>query len=73
LDPDQALAKAAADETDLAAQLDAADIELVIGKPEAAFERLLGLIRTRAGRSGTRRGCGCLSCSRRWATQTSGC
>ncbi len=49
LDPDQALAKAAADQTDLAAQLDAADIELVIGKVDAAFDRLLGLIRTRAG------------------------
>ncbi|MDQ1482857.1 MAG: putative thioredoxin [Actinomycetota bacterium] len=49
LDPDQALARAAADPLDLQAQLDAADIELVVGQPEAAFDRLLGLIRTRAG------------------------
>ena len=49
LDPEQTLAKAASDGADVQAQLDAADIELVIGQPDAAFDRLLALIRTRAG------------------------
>ncbi len=49
LDPDQTLTKAASDGADLQAQLDAADIELVIGQADAAFDRLLGLIRSRAG------------------------
>jgi putative thioredoxin len=49
LDPQQAIARAAAAGADLQAQLDAADIELVIGQADAAFDRLIGLIRTRAG------------------------
>lgn len=49
LDPDTALARASSEQQNLQAQLDAADIELVMGQAEAAFERLLGLIRTRAG------------------------
>lgn len=49
LDPDAVLARAAAEPVDLQAALDAADIELVLGQADAAFERLLGLIRTRAG------------------------
>ena len=34
---------------DLQAQLDAADIELLIGQPDLAFARLIGLIRDRTG------------------------
>jgi putative thioredoxin len=49
LDPDTVLVAADADPKDLQAQLDAADIELLTGQAEAAFNRLLGLIRTRAG------------------------
>ena len=48
LDPDRTLA-AAAQSKDLQAQLDAADVELVHGQVEAAFERLLGVVRSRAG------------------------
>lgn len=49
LDPKQALTAAASNPSDLQAQLDAADIELMVGQVEAAFERLLNLVRTRAG------------------------
>lgn len=49
LNPDEALAKAAASDADLTAQLDAADIELVMGQVEAAFDRLISQIRSRAG------------------------
>lgn len=49
LDPDGALAKAAADPSDVRAQLDAADIELMLGHVEAAFDRLLSVVRARAG------------------------
>lgn len=48
LDPQQALARAASS-TELSAQLDAADVELMQGQAEAAFDRLLNLVRTRAG------------------------
>jgi putative thioredoxin len=49
LQPDQALAKAAAADADLQADLDAADIEMVTGQTDAAFDRLIGLVRTRTG------------------------
>jgi len=49
LDPDQVLAAANAPGADLQAQLDAADVELVIGQVDAAFDRLIGLIKTRSG------------------------
>lgn len=48
LDPQQVLG-AAADSKDLQGQLDAADVELMTGQVDAAFNRLLNLIRTRAG------------------------
>jgi len=48
LDPQQVLA-AATDSKDVQAQLDAADVELMTGQADAAFNRLLNLIRTRAG------------------------
>ncbi|OFT82666.1 tetratricopeptide repeat protein [Corynebacterium sp. HMSC29G08] len=41
-----AIADAAADPTDMAKQLDAADAEVLAGNPEAAFERLLGHVKT---------------------------
>jgi len=44
LDPDATLSRAS-DLTDAAAQLDAADLELVNGSVEAAFERLLAVVR----------------------------
>ena len=40
------IADAAADPTDMAKQLDAADAEVLAGNPEAAFERLLGHVKT---------------------------
>lgn len=49
LDPDQVLGRAAADPNDLQGQLDAADVELVVGQADAAFDRLLRLVRSRAG------------------------
>ena len=49
LDPQQARSRADASPTDLQAQLDAADIDLVMGEAEAAFDRLIGLVRARAG------------------------
>jgi len=44
LDPDATLARAA-DLADVSAQLDAADLELVNGSVEAAFDRLLAVVR----------------------------
>ena len=49
LDPDQVLAAAGLAGADLQTLLDAADVELVTGQVEAAFDRLIGLVRTRAG------------------------
>lgn len=49
VDADEALAAAAADPADLAAQLLAADVELASQDSAAAFTRLVGLVRTRAG------------------------
>ena len=49
LDPTAALVKAGANLTDLAAQFDAADIEVAQGQPEAAFSRLLDAIRRSSG------------------------
>lgn len=49
VDADAVLARAAQPGADIAAHLDAADVELVVGDPEAAFARLLGLIRSSAG------------------------
>ncbi|WP_277100566.1 tetratricopeptide repeat protein [Corynebacterium riegelii] len=40
------IADAAADPTDMAKQLDAADAEVLAGNPEAAFERLLAHVKT---------------------------
>lgn len=48
-DPATVLARAAADPTDVDAQLAAADLELLSGQPELAFKRLIGLIRETAG------------------------
>jgi putative thioredoxin len=48
LDPEKTLTRAA-DTKDLSAQLDAADVELMQGQAEASFNRLLALVRTRAG------------------------
>lgn len=44
LDPQTTLTRAA-DTTDVQAQLDAADLDLVSGEVEAAFERLLAVVR----------------------------
>ena len=49
LDPQQVLARAEAPDADLQAHLDAADIELMTGDATVAFDRLVGLVRTRAG------------------------
>ncbi len=49
VDADQALAAAADDPADLTAQLLAADVELASQDSAAAFARLVGLVRTRAG------------------------
>jgi putative thioredoxin len=48
-DPDAALAAAEADPRDIDAALAAADAEIASGSPEAAFGRLLALVRTTAG------------------------
>ena len=42
------LAAARADDS-VGVQLDAADVEMVSGQVEAAFDRLIGLIKTKAG------------------------
>ena len=47
-DPQIVLAAARADDG-VGVQLDAADVEMVSGQVEAAFDRLIGLIRTKAG------------------------
>ncbi|HET9871073.1 MAG TPA: tetratricopeptide repeat protein [Propionibacteriaceae bacterium] len=49
LNPDQVLAAASRPDADISTQLDAADIEVVTGTPEAAFSRLVGLVRSRTG------------------------
>ena len=48
-DPDQVLAAAAADPADVAAGLAAADAEFVAGGVEAAFDRLVALVRATSG------------------------
>lgn len=48
LDPQAAITTAASTDA-LAAQLDAADVEMLTGLVDEAFGRLLGLVRTRAG------------------------
>lgn len=48
VDPQVVLAAARADDS-VGVQLDAADVELVSGQVEAAFDRLIGLVRTKAG------------------------
>ncbi|MBF6102215.1 tetratricopeptide repeat protein [Nocardia cyriacigeorgica] len=47
--PDSAIATADADPADVDAQLDAADIELFHQRPEAAFDRLIGVVKRTAG------------------------
>ena len=47
-DPEIVLAAARADDR-VGVQLDAADVEMVRGQVEAAFDRLIGLIKTKAG------------------------
>jgi putative thioredoxin len=47
-DPQVVLAAARADDS-VGVQLDAADVELVSGQVEAAFDRLIGLIKTKSG------------------------
>lgn len=49
VDGPAAITAADADPSDLDAQLVAADAELMIGNPAAAFDRLIGQVRTRAG------------------------
>lgn len=49
LNGDQVMAAAAAHPDDLQAQLDAADVELASGDADAAFGRLLQMVRTKAG------------------------
>lgn len=49
LDPDQVVARAAAGPNDVEAQLAAADLEVIHGKYEEAFERLVGLVRDLRG------------------------
>ena len=49
LNADEVLAKASAEPDDVSAQLDAADVELANGSAEAAFARLLTIVRTRPG------------------------
>ena len=48
-DPQVVLAAARADDS-VGVQLDAADVEMVSGQVEAAFDRLIGLIKTKSGR-----------------------
>lgn len=45
----QSVLSTAATSTAVADQLAAADVEMLTGQPEAAFARLIGLVRTRAG------------------------
>ncbi|ONM47228.1 tetratricopeptide repeat protein [Nocardia donostiensis] len=47
--PDSAIATADADPSNVAAALDAADVELYHQQPEAAFDRLIGLIKRTSG------------------------
>ncbi|MEU7768868.1 tetratricopeptide repeat protein [Nocardia sp. NPDC049190] len=47
--PDSAVATADADSTNVEAALDAADLELFQQRPEAAFDRLIGVIKRTAG------------------------
>jgi putative thioredoxin len=47
-DPEIVLAAARVDDS-VGVQLDAADVEMVSGRVEAAFDRLIGLIKTKAG------------------------
>ncbi|WP_227999426.1 tetratricopeptide repeat protein [Nocardia australiensis] len=47
--PDSVIATAAADPTDVAAALDAADLEMLNQRPEASFDRLIALIKRTAG------------------------
>ncbi|MBF6457362.1 tetratricopeptide repeat protein [Nocardia cyriacigeorgica] len=47
--PDSAIATADADPGNVDAQLDAADIELFHQRPEAAFDRLIGVVKRTAG------------------------
>ncbi|RAY15786.1 co-chaperone YbbN [Actinomadura craniellae] len=49
LDPEQALSDAAAEPGDAAAQIRAADVEMVSGRIEDAFERLVATVRRTAG------------------------
>ena len=49
LDPAAVLTRAAGPDADIDAHLDAADLELAQGNPEAAFARLIGVIRRTAG------------------------
>lgn len=48
-DPQRVSDDAAAHPDDVAKQLDAADLEVISGHPEAAFDRLIGLIRETSG------------------------
>ncbi|WP_369028432.1 tetratricopeptide repeat protein, partial [Nocardia farcinica] len=47
--PDSVIATADADPGNVDAQLDAADIELFHQRPEAAFDRLIGVVKRTAG------------------------
>lgn len=49
LNGDEVLARAGAEPDDVPAQLDAADVELAKGDADAAFARLLNIVRTRPG------------------------
>lgn len=49
LNADEVLARASTEPDDVPAQLDAADVELANGSAEAAFARLLNIVRTRPG------------------------
>ena len=49
VDPAGVQARVQADAGDIDAQLDLADLEMLDGRPEAAFGRLIGVIRTTAG------------------------
>jgi putative thioredoxin len=49
LNPEEVLARAAEPGADLQSQFDAADVELLTGTPEAAFDRLINAIRNQSG------------------------
>ncbi|GAA2105719.1 tetratricopeptide repeat protein [Microlunatus panaciterrae] len=49
LNADEVMARVASPDADIAAHLEAADVELATGQAEAAFSRLLTLVRTRTG------------------------